>query len=241
MTTSKHQGRALEGSILLVGTLNRHKLEEISAALSDVAFPSGQPLRVVGTERLPPGSPVEETGGTLQENAAIKLESYARRALRLPPEEKPLWVLADDSGLVVEALAGAPGAHSARYAGPSATDEDNNRKLLQALKGIEPGRRGAKFVCVMACVDLAEASRKSSPWACQGVESFRPFIAQGECQGEILTEEQGQGGFGYDPLFFIPHLGKTMAQLSQKEKNEVSHRGHALKALRGYLREGMEV
>ena len=93
----------------------------------------------------------------------------------------------------------------------------------------------------MACVDLAEASRKSSPWACQGVESLRPFIAQGECQGEILTEEQGQGGFGYDPLFFIPHLGKTMAQLSQKEKNEVSHRGRALKALRGYLREGMEV
>jgi XTP/dITP diphosphohydrolase len=201
---------------------------EISAALDDLAFPDGEPIQVVGTERLPPGKAAEETGKTFEENARIKVESCARRARRLPPGERPRWVLADDSGLVVDALDGAPGVRSARYAGPHATDQDNNRKLLQALKNIEPGRRSAKFVCVVACVDLAPGESGAS----QTAEPLPLLYAQGECRGEILTEAEGHDGFGYDPLFFLPELGKTMAQLTRKEKNEVSHRGRALKALK---------
>lgn len=234
MPSPQSPSKPKKATYLLVGTANRHKLEEIMAALSGYAFPGGEPLQVTGIDFLPPGKPVEESGSTFAENARIKAVSYARRALELPLGERPRWVLADDSGLSVDALDGAPGVLSARYAGPGATDGDNNRKLLQALQGVGQGRHGAKFVCVMACVELGEAEAALMR-AGNAVMALPVFFAEGDCQGEILTAERGQGGFGYDPLFFLPELGKTMAQLSQGEKNRVSHRGRALRVLGEHL------
>ncbi|MBI4602599.1 MAG: non-canonical purine NTP pyrophosphatase [Planctomycetes bacterium] len=216
-----------ESEVLLVlGTANRHKLAEVSRALGGVTTRRGAPVRVAGAAALPPGPEIDERGETFLENARIKARAYARRAAGLPPEVRPRWVLADDSGLAVDALGGAPGVRSARYAGSSATDGDNNRKLLAALASIPPGRRGAAFVCALSLVEVAPAP-SAAPREVLSVE--------GRCRGEIIGEGRGSGGFGYDPLFLFPDLGKTLAELSGQEKDEVSHRGRALRALRERL------
>lgn len=146
----------------------------------------------------------EETGSTFAENAVLKASSVARQT--------GLIAIADDSGLEVDALDGAPGVHTARYAGEHATDEQNRSKLLRALKETAPESRGARFVSVIAI-------------------AFAPddvVTAEGICDGVIALEEKGSGGFGYDPLFLVPS-GKTMAELSFAEKNAISHRGQAMK------------
>jgi XTP/dITP diphosphohydrolase len=153
--------------------------------------------------------PAPETAATFVENALLKAR-HAARATGLP-------ALADDSGLAVDALGGAPGVHSARYAGPRASDDANVAKLLQELEAVPPGRRHARFLCVLV--------------ALQHADDPAPLIATGEWRGEIATAASGAGGFGYDPVFVDPRLGRTAAALTAAEKNAVSHRGRALARL----------
>lgn len=203
---------------LLVGTANQHKVREITRRLESVELGPGA-LRVVGLEILPVVGPVEETGTTFAENARLKALAFAATARELSESRRPDFVVADDSGLCVRALDGAPGVYSSRYAGPRATDEDNNRKLLEELSNVPRGERQAEFVCVMACVSVADRSADVL------------FYAEGRCPGEILFELRGEGGFGYDPLFFYEPLERSFAELSGDEKNSVSHRGRALELL----------
>ena len=153
---------------------------------------------------------VVEDGETFRENALKKASAIASYS------GKP--ALADDSGLEVEALGGRPGVYSARYAGEDAADRDNIARLLTELNGIE--NRNARFVCFLALV---------SP---EGKE----ITAEGRCEGVILGEPRGEGGFGYDPVFFLPEFGKTMAELTPEQKNKVSHRARACESLIGALR-----
>ena len=161
----------------------------------------------------------DETGLSFIENAILKAR-HASMATGLP-------ALADDSGLEVDALDGAPGIYSARYSimdgedGP-ATDEKNNQKLLNALKGVQPENRTARFHCVLAFVRHAKDPN--------------PLIAQRAWEGTIQSELDGQGGFGYDPLFFIKELNCTSAQLTKEEKNKISHRGQAIEQLKKVFR-----
>ena len=147
----------------------------------------------------------EETGATFRENAVIKAKYYAQHTGE--------YCLADDSGLEVDALGGEPGVYSARYAGENATDADNNRKLLAALSDIPSKKRTARFRSV-----LAMAGPDGSL-----------LLADGVCEGTILTEARGAGGFGYDPLFYMAEHGKTLSEMTLDEKNRVSHRGNALR------------
>ena len=149
---------------------------------------------------------MEEDGETFEDNA-YKKAHFTARALGFP-------ALADDSGLTVDVLGGQPGVFSARYAGEGATDGDNNRKLLAALDGKTD--RKAAFQCVIAIA----------------VPRGPALIYEGRCDGEIALEERGENGFGYDPVFFYPPLDRTFAQLSQEEKNRVSHRGQAMAELK---------
>jgi XTP/dITP diphosphohydrolase len=152
---------------------------------------------------------VEETGLTFVENALLK----AREACRI----SGLPALADDSGLEVDCLHGQPGIYSARYAGEPKSDARNNAKLLAALSGIPMPRRTARYWCVLVYLRHAEDPV--------------PLIVQRSWEGEILTSPRGDGGFGYDPLFWLPSLGRSVAELSAEEKNRLSHRGRALHAL----------
>ncbi|HIQ05645.1 MAG TPA: RdgB/HAM1 family non-canonical purine NTP pyrophosphatase, partial [Anaerolineae bacterium] len=154
---------------------------------------------------------VAETGSTFEENAVQKALAYARAS--------GLWTWADDSGLEVDALGGAPGIHSSRYAGPGAGDEDRYRKLLQALDGVPPDRRTARFRCVVAIA----------------TPEGEVYTTYGSCEGVIADSPRGQHGFGYDPVFFLPDMGKTMAELSPEKKNEISHRGRAARAAKVVL------
>jgi XTP/dITP diphosphohydrolase len=151
--------------------------------------------------------PFDESAPTFAENAAGKALHYSRFT--------PEMVLADDSGLVVAALGGAPGVHSARYAGPNAKDEDRYRKLLNEMKNKEGAERNARFVCVIA---LARESKALA-------------VVSDRAEGVLTAEPRGSGGFGYDPIFFFPALGRTYAELSPSEKNDYSHRGKAFRKL----------
>lgn len=206
--------------MLLVGSGNRHKLEELRSLLE------GFSIEIVGLDRLPPGPDVEETGSTFEENAQIKALAYASRAASLPAETRPRWVVADDSGLVVDGLDGAPGVFSARFAGPSAGAKENNDKLLELLRDVPPERRSARFICVLACAEVP-----SEPTT----EPLLLFTVAGSCEGRIAHEPRGHGGFGYDPLFVERSTGKTFAELDASEKNALSHRGHALRRFRKEL------
>jgi XTP/dITP diphosphohydrolase len=187
---------------LLIATTNSGKLIEISAHLK------GLPFRLISLKDLSEAPSVVEDGRTFLENARKKAHELARWS------GKP--TLADDSGLVVEALGGRPGIHSARYAGENATDEDNRRLLLKELEGVPEKERGAAFVCVLVLAGQ------------EGDE----IVTEGRVEGRITTAPRGDGGFGYDPLFFVPSLGRTTAELSLEEKNKISHRGLALDAMR---------
>lgn len=168
-------------------------------------------LKKVGIEIIPQGNldipAADEPHATFVENALEKAR-YASRASGLP-------ALADDSGICVEALMGAPGIHSARYAGEPANDENNNKKLIETLQGID--NRAAHYVCALVLVRYALDPE--------------PIIAIGYWHGQIVDTPKGDGGFGYDPHFFLPNLGKTAAELTPEEKNRLGHRGLALDQL----------
>jgi len=181
---------------LVIATRNQGKLKEISALLKDY------PVDIKTLDDFGPIPEVVEDGETFDENA-YKKASFTARVLGFP-------ALADDSGLVVPALDGAPGVHSARWAGENATDEDKCRKLLRELDGVM--ERQAAFECVISIA----------------VPGGPALTYEGRCEGEILTAPRGASGFGYDPVFYYTPLKKTFAEISREEKSRVSHRGQAL-------------
>lgn len=189
---------------LLIATGNAGKLKEYREILD------GLPLDLVGPGDLGLDLGVEENGDTFAANARLKASAYAQ-ASGLP-------VLADDSGLEVDALGGLPGVHSARYAGVGATDADRRRKLLLALEQVPDEERTARFRCVVALYWEGDF-----------------HMAEGTVEGSIGREECGSGGFGYDALFIVPETGKTMAELTAAEKNAISHRGRAARSARRVL------
>ncbi len=191
---------------IVLASRNPKKLAELASVLA----PLGITLHSVLD--YPEAPEVEETGDTFMENAALKAESVAA-ALNLP-------VLADDSGLVVDYLGGEPGVYSARYAGAGATDASNNQLLLQRLQGVPAAKRGARFVCVLA-------------FSCGGNGSA---FFEGETRGMILEEPAGEGGFGYDPIFYSVELELSFAQAGSQAKNEISHRGRAVAKFIDWLR-----
>jgi XTP/dITP diphosphohydrolase len=193
---------------VLVASNNRSKIPEIIENLNMEGW-QFFPLHLLGIAEIP-----EETGETYAENARIKA-----RAARLP--ERPMATLADDSGLEVDALGGAPGIHSARYGGVRTTDQRNIMKLLDELKDVSEDQRSARFICHIAYLD----------------EEGSEITAEGVCEGRIALAPRGRGGFGYDPVFLPNDIddGRTMAELSPEEKNRLSHRGRALRALREKL------
>jgi len=190
---------------LLLATTNRGKIRELKKLLR------GLPFKIESLDKYPEFGRYRETGRTFEANSRGKSLFYSQRY--------PGLVLAEDSGLEVEALGGQPGVYSARFSGPRATDEKNIQKLLRLLAGVPRPRRRARFVCV---VSLARRG--------QIIKCFK-----GRVSGYILTEPDGRNGFGYDPVFYYPPLRKSFARLRAEEKNRVSHRGKALKKVLLFL------
>jgi XTP/dITP diphosphohydrolase len=201
---------------ILIATGNPGKIAEIGAMLD-----AG--VRWLGLADLPPMAEIEEDGTTFAENARKKATGYAKAT--------GLWTLADDSGLVVDALGGAPGIKSARFSGEkpkgadrTLIDHRNIAKVLKLLKNIPKEKRTARFVCRLC---LASPERIL-------------IETEGILEGLINDREIGQNGFGYDPIFFVPHLNKTVAQLTSEEKNAISHRGNAVRKLKPLIREFLD-
>jgi XTP/dITP diphosphohydrolase len=200
---------------LIVATGNPGKLVEFRTLLADLPFD----IRSLG--ELGITSP-EETGASFLENALLKARHAAAAAAELRGAALPCCAIADDSGLEVDALGGAPGIFSARFAGLDADDAANNAKLRSALADVPAAQRRARYRCVLAFI--------------AGADDTAPLIAEGTWEGLILDAPRGSGGFGYDPYFWLPDLGVTVAQLDLDEKNRLSHRGMAMRALRALLR-----
>ncbi|WP_392563718.1 XTP/dITP diphosphatase [Orbus wheelerorum] len=186
----------------VLATNNQGKVKELQSLLADAGF------NVVAQSEYHIAD-ADETGLTFIENAIIK----ARHCAQLTGSPS----IADDSGLAVDALGGAPGIYSARYFGEGATDQKNNQKLLAALQDVPPQKRTAYFYC--ALVYMRSANDPT------------PIVCLGKWRGMILEQAQGEGGFGYDPLFFIPELNASAAELTKEHKSQISHRGQALKQL----------
>ena len=191
---------------ILIGTNNLHKIKEIQEILDEFEFVTPQELGL--------NLDIEETGETFLENAVIKAKAFSQ-ASGLP-------ALADDSGLVVDALNGAPGVHSHRYSPkPNASDSDRRAFLLENLENKERPWT-ARFCCAAVLYDP---------------DSKELVSAIGKCEGVIIPDERGSGGFGYDPVFLIPDAGLTLAEMSEEQKNAISHRGNAMRALKEKLKE----
>ena len=184
---------------LLIATRNSGKMRELRQLLG------GVPHEIASLDDLGIADEIEETGATFEENAALKAEGYSQLS--------GLLTLADDSGLEVDALGGAPGVRSARYAGADASDADRVSLLLKNLEGTRADDRSARFRCVIAISAPGERTR----------------LYSGVCEGRIAAEPRGDNGFGYDPVFDFPELGMTMAELPSERKNAVSHRARAAK------------
>lgn len=189
---------------LVLATHNRDKVAELRESLH------GLPIQIISLDHFPGAPEVEEDGDTLAANAikkALAIHAYTQ-----------LPAVADDTGLMVDALNGAPGVYSSRYAGPQATYADNVQKLLRELEGVRAEQRTAEFRTVMA---LAVAGKT--------------HLVEGRCRGRITLAPAGDNGFGYDPVFFVPELNKTFAELTLAEKNQISHRGKAAAAFNALL------
>lgn len=184
---------------VLLATQNKGKVKELQDLLS------GEDIEVISLGDLEHWEDVEETGSTFAENAAMKARIAAQRT--------GLVSLADDSGLEVDALHGAPGVYSARYAGEPKDDERNNDKLLKELEGVSEEQRTGRFRCALVIA----------------TPTGEEFLTEGTVEGRILNERRGKEGFGYDPLFYLPDFGRTMAQLNLCQKNKISHRAQAFR------------
>lgn len=189
---------------LLVATTNAGKLGEVKAFLHSLS------IEILSLTDLGQWPEVIEDGSSFEENALKKAKTLAQFS--------GLVTLADDSGLEVDALGGAPGIYSARYAGAEGNDQKNNEKLLTALKDVPSDKRVARFVCVLAlCAPAASG--------------FKEWVFRECCEGRVTSALKGRNGFGYDPLFFYPPFGKTFGEVDRETKSTVSHRGKALKKL----------
>ena len=190
---------------VVIATRNSGKLREIRQILAPLG------LKILFLRDFSEIFEIVEDGQTFEENAVKKAAAAARQTGRI--------AIADDSGLAVDALQGRPGVFSSRYAGENATDADRYLKLLKEMARVPKGRRGAAFLCALAV---------ASP-------EGKVEIVEGECRGEIASSPQGAQGFGYDPVFFLPELGRTMAELEPEGKNRISHRARALEKLKKVL------
>jgi XTP/dITP diphosphohydrolase len=214
---------------LFLASGNAHKVAEFAAlAAADLTDATTSRLEIFSA-RAAGGMPaVAEDAGTFAGNALLKARALRAvldvrvEAFRLGSGQAGAWALADDSGLRVDALDGAPGVESARYAGPGATDMANLAKLVAALRGVPVVRRGAEFVCVLALIGPDGTER----------------IFEGVCRGRLLTEPRGAGGFGYDPLFVPDGEARTFAEMPAAEKNARSHRARAWAALAAWVESG---
>jgi len=193
---------------LILASANQHKLKEIQAILSDFDFEL-----ITMSDAGFGDEEIEENGSTFEENSMIKAKAVF--------DKLKIASLADDSGLEVDYLGGAPGVYSARFAGEPKSDAKNNEKLLNELKHVSSEDRTARFVTVLTLI----------------FENGDSLVARGTVEGVIGFEAKGTNGFGYDPLFFVPEIGKTFAELTESEKNSNSHRGNALKILRGMIKD----
>jgi len=192
---------------LVIASKNKGKIKEIQAAFQNIG------VKVISLAEFEEIPDAVEDGKTFEENALIKAHFYSKLTGRA--------CLADDSGLEVDALHGEPGVYSARYAGETATDFKNNAKLISELQKINGIGSTARFRCVLAFVDMNGES----------------ILCNGSCEGIILEKERGNGGFGYDPLFYIEEFKKSMAEITIEEKNQISHRGAALRVMAEKLAE----
>jgi XTP/dITP diphosphohydrolase len=195
----------LAGSPIVVASNNRHKIEEFGRILAPLG------LRVIAPEDIGLSLQVDETGCSFAENASLKARSFLA-ASGLP-------TVADDSGLVVDALGGEPGIYSARYGGPGLNDAERNRLVLDRLGDVPENERGARFVCAIVLLTTRG----------------RPLAVDGTVEGRISRDPRGRMGFGYDPIFYFPPAGKTFGEMSNAEKDAVSHRGRALRRLAAAL------
>ena len=186
---------------IIIATKNRGKVRDFEQLFSKKG------IKVKSLLDFPDLPDVEETGTTFIENAVIKAESIVNEL------NKP--VIADDSGLSVDVLGGEPGVYSARYAGPNKNDEENIQKVLHELKGVPSAKRTGRFHCALALA----------------IPNGKTHVVEGTCEGLITNEPIGDRGFGYDPVFFVKEKGKTMAELTNEQKNEISHRAKALQKL----------
>ena len=190
---------------LVLATNNQDKVREIKQLLNDL------PVTILTADDFQDFPDIEETGSTLEENARLKANGIAKFTGQA--------ALADDSGLEVDALDGAPGVYSSRYAGVNVTYDDNNQKLLKQLHGVSQKQRSARFRCVIA-IDWGDGTTDT---------------CEGACEGFIAEDVIGHEGFGYDPVFYYPPADKRFSEMTTAEKNEVSHRGLALEAAKGLI------
>lgn len=194
---------------VVVATRNRHKVKEIGALLAE----AGLAIEPVTIDEIAPDAALVENEETFEGNALAKARQ-ASIACSLP-------AIADDSGIEADALGGAPGVRSARWAGEPCDDARNNEKMLREMAGVPAERRTARYRCAAAFVDVAAGAE---------------IVRAGACEGVLLTAPRGSGGFGYDPLFLIPSLGRNMAEINLAEKNKLSHRAAAFRSLAEALR-----
>ncbi|MBQ7779025.1 MAG: XTP/dITP diphosphatase [Clostridia bacterium] len=196
---------------IVLASRNRHKIAEIERVLKESGV---NDVTLLSLDDIGYHGEIEETGNTFEENAYIKA---------CVPAKMGYYAIADDSGLSVEALGGRPGVYSARYAGEPCNDKNNNDKLLSELENVPDEKRNAAFISVIAFVDPNKIDE--------------PHYFRGECKGTMIREERGNGGFGYDPIFYMPQLGKTYAEINIDEKNAVSHRGQSIRKFASFLKE----
>ena len=222
----------------VIATRNRHKVGEIAAVL-------GPDFRYLMLADLPGAPAVIEDAATFAGNAAKKAVALARWRAGRPPAGEGMLVLADDSGLEVDALAGAPGVFSARFAAMDAgqagnsTDAENNAKLLRLLAGVPPERRTARFRCAIAVAPVSAPGREPSSPVCYADEiELATRVFEGVCEGRILLSPRGGHGFGYDPLFQPDGFEQTFAELGEAVKNGISHRARALARVKAWLLAG---
>lgn len=197
-------------SQILFATGNEGKMREIRSILADTG------ARILSMKEAGVSIDIVENGTTFEENALIKA-----RAVSAALTKADSVVLADDSGLVIDALNGEPGIYSARYMGEDTSYEVKNTNLIERLEGVPDEKRTARFVCAIAAV----------------MPDGREFTVKAAIEGRIGYEQKGEGGFGYDPIFYVPEFGKTTAEMTAEEKNRVSHRGKALEQMKEVLRE----
>ena len=190
---------------IIIATKNKGKAKDFEALFSPLGY------EVLTLHDVADDMDIEETGTTFEENALLKATALANHLQTM--------VIADDSGLEIDALDGRPGIYSARYAGEEKSDEANIDKVLEELKDVKESERSARFVCAIAV---------ASP-------TSEPFTVRGTCEGFIAQERKGTNGFGYDPIFFVPAENKMMAELTAEEKGAISHRGNALQLLAANL------